>query len=96
MPRANRHHLPGYVWHIAHRCHCRRVLWRTGVPGRTAEWSESIAVGGREFIERVTTDLGPRALRRQVEPRGDLNLLRDAQSAYNRHSAPEMAALRGK
>jgi len=21
MPRANRHFLPGYVWHITHRCH---------------------------------------------------------------------------
>jgi putative transposase len=21
MPRANRHHLPGYIWHITHRCH---------------------------------------------------------------------------
>ena len=21
MPRANRHYLPGYIWHITHRCH---------------------------------------------------------------------------
>ncbi len=21
MPRANRHYIPGYVWHITHRCH---------------------------------------------------------------------------
>lgn len=21
MPRANRHHIPGQVWHITHRCH---------------------------------------------------------------------------
>ena len=21
MPRANRFHLPGYVWHLTHRCH---------------------------------------------------------------------------
>jgi putative transposase len=21
LPRANRHYLPGYVWHITHRCH---------------------------------------------------------------------------
>ena len=25
MPRANRHFLPGYVWHITHRCHQRKV-----------------------------------------------------------------------
>ena len=23
MPRAHRYHLPGYIWHITHRCHHR-------------------------------------------------------------------------
>src|ERR1044071_9578053 len=26
MPRANRHFLPVYVWHITHRCHQRKFL----------------------------------------------------------------------
>ena len=26
MTRTNRHHLPGYVWHITHRCHKREFL----------------------------------------------------------------------
>ena len=26
MPRANRHHIPGQVWHITHRCHKREFL----------------------------------------------------------------------
>ena len=26
MPRANRHYLPGYIWHITHRCHKREFL----------------------------------------------------------------------
>jgi len=26
MPRAHRHFLPGYVWHITHRCHQREFL----------------------------------------------------------------------
>ena len=26
MPRANRHHIPGCVWHITHRCHKREFL----------------------------------------------------------------------
>ena len=26
MPRANRHHIPGCVWHITHRCHDRKFL----------------------------------------------------------------------
>jgi REP element-mobilizing transposase RayT len=28
MPRANRHHIPGQVWHITHRCHQRQFLLR--------------------------------------------------------------------
>lgn len=26
MPRANRHYLPGHIWHITHRCHKREFL----------------------------------------------------------------------
>ena len=26
MPRANRHFLPGHVWHITHRCHQKQFL----------------------------------------------------------------------
>jgi len=28
MPRANRHFLPGLVWHITHRCHQREFLFK--------------------------------------------------------------------
>ena len=28
MPRANRHFLPGYIWHITHRCHKKEFLLR--------------------------------------------------------------------
>jgi putative transposase len=28
MPRANRHFLPGYIWHITHRCHQQEFLLR--------------------------------------------------------------------
>jgi putative transposase len=27
MPRANRHFLPGYIWHITHRCHGKEFLF---------------------------------------------------------------------
>ncbi len=26
MPRANRYFLPGYLWHITHRCHQKQFL----------------------------------------------------------------------
>ena len=28
MARANRHHIPGQVWHITHRCHQREFLFK--------------------------------------------------------------------
>jgi len=28
MPRANRHHIPGQVWHITHRCHKGEFLFK--------------------------------------------------------------------
>ena len=28
MPRANRHYIPGCVWHITHRCHKQEFLLR--------------------------------------------------------------------
>jgi putative transposase len=28
MPRANRYFLPHYIWHITHRCHQRKFLFR--------------------------------------------------------------------
>ncbi|MFZ5759365.1 MAG: transposase [Thermodesulfobacteriota bacterium] len=30
MPRANRYFIPGYVWHITHRCHQKEFLFRFG------------------------------------------------------------------
>ena len=30
MPRSNRHYIPGYVWHITHRCHKKEFLLRFG------------------------------------------------------------------
>ncbi len=30
MARAKRHYLPGYAWHITHRCHKREFLMKFG------------------------------------------------------------------
>jgi putative transposase len=30
MPRANRHYVPGCVWHITHRCHKKEFLLKFG------------------------------------------------------------------
>ncbi|RPJ59179.1 MAG: hypothetical protein EHM23_15020 [Acidobacteria bacterium] len=31
MPRSNRYILPGYIYHVTHRCHDRRFLLKFGV-----------------------------------------------------------------
>jgi len=34
MPRANRHYLPGQLWHITHRCHEKKFLLKFArIPG---------------------------------------------------------------
>ena len=35
MPRANRHYIPGCVWHIIHRCHKREFLLKFARDRRT-------------------------------------------------------------
>jgi len=30
MPRANRHYIPGHIWHITHRCHKKEFLLKFG------------------------------------------------------------------
>ncbi len=48
MPRANRCYLPGYVWHITHRCHNREFLLRAEVD--RANW--------RRWLWEATTRYG--------------------------------------
>jgi len=55
MARANRHYIPGYVWHITHRCHKREFLLRF-VRDR---WSEG-------FVEHTKAALGIKAIGREV------------------------------
>jgi hypothetical protein len=52
---------------------------------RVPVWSESLAVGEREFVARAGTELGVRARHRQSETGGNMSVLRDP-SAVNRHA----------
>lgn len=39
MPRANRYFIPGYVWHITHRCHKQAFLLKLPkTRQRTTHW----------------------------------------------------------
>jgi hypothetical protein len=67
MPRANRYLVPGNFYHLTHRCHNRKFLFkvyielnmvRAGVVPHPAEWpwcsyTESIGVGSRAFVEAI-------------------------------------------
>jgi REP-associated tyrosine transposase len=56
---------------------------------RQPEWSESVAVGGRSFAERVLRDLGGRARDRRVEPFDGAYVVREPSLAYAAYFAPE-------
>ncbi len=38
MPRANRHFIPGYIWHITHRCHKKEFLLKFRKDRRRWRW----------------------------------------------------------
>lgn len=63
-----------------------------GRQGRMPEWSTSVAVGRREFVERVETDLGLRARHRRVQPFGSAFILRDPSATYSDALRGENAA----
>jgi hypothetical protein len=56
-----------------------------------------LAVGRREFVERIGNELGERARHRRVEGIGEeVHVLREVSSPYRRHFGPEMELLRLK
>ena len=50
---------------------------------RESRWTESIAVGGSPFIERIKNAMGAMAKGRRVQPDEGAFELREAQSVYN-------------
>ena len=53
MPRANRYHIPGCIWHITHRCAIASLI-ESVLPNClvTAMWTIS-------FLEQVAMSSGP-------------------------------------
>lgn len=59
MARAKRHYIPGQIWHLTHRCHKREFLLKlVQDKWRWLQWTESIAVGSKSFIETIREKLG--------------------------------------
>jgi hypothetical protein len=94
MARANRHHLPGYVWHITHRCHKREFPLKFDKDKK--RWTESIAVGDKEFVMETKAKLGAKAIGRRELENNEGYELKEPQSPYNRVFDPEKCSLRLK
>jgi len=60
---------------------------------RVPEWSESLAVGSRAFVEEVGSEFGVRARHRQIESCADFSVLREPGAPYGRHFDGEMLPL---
>jgi hypothetical protein len=62
-------------------------------PRRDERWSEAIAVGGKEFIERVQRQLGLAATHRKIEASVELHALREEGAAYEGNSRTQKGVL---
>jgi len=60
---------------------------------REGMWSESLAVGGRAFVQRVKNELGISALHRKVRDDGKTYGLKESAAAYEVQWNPDMAPL---
>ncbi len=60
---------------------------------RDARWSEAIAVGSLAFAEKVKSELGIKAMHREVEQAGGTYALREHSEAYGSEFAHETEAL---
>ena len=63
---------------------------------RESKWTQSIAVGSKNFVEGIKEKLGIQAKGRKVEGSRDLYHLRESQTAYNSNFTPENSALSAK
>jgi len=73
------------------------VALRADEQHRQPEWTGSLAIGRREFAERIGNELGERARYRRVEGIvEEVHVLREVSPTYRRHFDPEMGLLRLK
>jgi hypothetical protein len=106
MPRAHRHFLPGYVWHITHHPGEAVPNVPTGQPLRSVQivyrnkrateiledrrWSEAVAVGGLSFVNTVKSELRFKAAHREVTEEGETYVLREESETYRSNLPAKM------
>ena len=89
MARAHRHFLPNQVWHITHRCHqdahgqWLETALIINTHQRESFWSNSVAVGSENFIEKIHMELGVLAHGRSCQPVGEQFILKEPDATYD-------------
>ena len=78
-----------------HRNWVEEVL-KNGLNQRDAKWTESIAVGDKEFVMETKAKLGAKAIGRRELENDEGYELKEPQSPYNRVFGPEKCRLRLK
>ncbi len=63
---------------------------------RESRWTESIAVGGKAFVEKIKAELGMRAIGREVMGGDGVYELREGEVSYNGNFAGKNSGLRRK
>jgi putative transposase len=69
---------------------------QTGTKARDPLWSESLAVGGEDYVQNVQRALGVKARYRDVSTASGAHVLREPDGAYAVYFGPENGDLRGK
>ena len=87
MPRANRHYIPGYVWHITHRCDKKEFLLKFARDRR--RWKSR-----RGGIEATLKRLGIKAKGRKIVGSKKSYELREPVVPYGGNFTPENSLLR--
>jgi REP element-mobilizing transposase RayT len=69
-------------------------ILKSRISRRDTKWTESIAIGSRQYVEETQTKLGTKAKRRSIVENNEAYELRESQSAYNHVFDPKKACLR--
>lgn len=63
---------------------------------RESCWTESIAIGSKEFVEKIKDELGVKAAHRKIMKNREIHELREPRNSYTLNFAGEMSGLRVK
>ncbi len=63
---------------------------------RDSCWTESIAIGSKDFVEKIKNELGVKAVHRKIEKTNEIHELREPRKSYTLHFIGKMSSLKAK